>query len=287
MRVRLFESLHVVLLIGLAANVMACATSPTGRRQLMIVPESYAIQSSLTAYQNKLAPFEQRGKVDNDARLKQRVEGITQRLVVQAVAMRPETQQWDWSVHVIDEPETLNAFAMSGGKMAIYTGIILKIRSTDDEIAQVMGHEIAHALARHGAEKLSVVLMKQLGVAGIAIATRSNAAGSLASTAATLALQLPNSRSAETEADRIGIELAAKAGYDPRAAATLWQKMAQATSGRSLPEFLNTHPASERRMETLAALAPEMMPYYEAAKPKTEKPAAEKPKTRKKKRSGQ
>ena len=106
--------------------------------------------------------------------------------------------------------------------------------------------------------------------------------GSLASTAAMLAIQLPNSRSAETEADRIGIELAAKAGYDPRAAAVLWQKMAQANSGRSPPEFLSTHPASERRMETLAALAPEMRPYYEAAKPK---PA--KPKATKKKRSGQ
>jgi predicted Zn-dependent protease len=184
-------------------------------------------------------------------------------LIAQAIKMRPETRDWEWSIKIIDDPETVNAWAMAGGKMALYSGLIAKIKPSDDELAQVLGHEIAHALAKHSAEKMSVAMASSIGVMAVGVATKGEGlALSGAALAAALAVQKPNSRAAETEADRIGIELAAKAGYDPRAAITLWQKMAK-VGGKGPPEFLSTHPAPENREKTLASLVPQMMPYYQ------------------------
>jgi predicted Zn-dependent protease len=154
---------------------------------------------------------------------------------------------------------------MAGGRMAIYTGLIQQVDPTDDELAQVMGHEIAHALANHTAERMSVAMASTAGIiaAGI-LADNSGAAMAGAAAAAKLAVDLPNSRTAETEADRIGIELAAKAGYNPNAAITLWQKMAKVGDGKAPPAFLSTHPSDEQRQQRLGALAPKMMPYYQA-----------------------
>ena len=243
--------------------LVACATSPTGRRQLMIVSEDSAIAASKQAYAEMLKPYEQKGKIDNDPVLKDRVYRITGRLIAQAIKMRPETKAWEWSIKIIDDPETVNAWAMAGGKMALYTGLVKKVKPTDDELAQVMGHEIAHALAKHSAEKMSVAMASQIGVMAVGVAAdRKGLALTGAALAAALAVQMPNSRSAESEADRIGIELAAKAGYDPRAAVTLWQKMAK-VGGKAPPEFLSTHPAPENREKKLGELVPEMMPYYE------------------------
>jgi predicted Zn-dependent protease len=152
---------------------------------------------------------------------------------------------------VIDEPETVNAWCMAGGRMALYTGLIQKVDPTDDELAQVMGHEIAHALANHTAERMSIAMASQMGVIAVGVASDQPGRNmALAATAAQLAVLLPNSRTAETEADRIGIELAAKAGYDPNAAATLWQKMG-AVGGKNPPQFLSTHPAPGNRQQTL------------------------------------
>jgi len=251
----------MVLLLTL---VSACATSPTGRRQLMLVSEQQAISASREAYLQTMAPLKKEGKLNSDPRTNARVERITSRLVAQAVAMRPDSDKWEWSVGVIDEPETVNAWCMAGGRMAIYTGLLAKIDPSDDELAQVMGHEIAHALANHTAEKMSVAMATQMGimVAGVA-SDRPAVAMSAAAVAATLAIQLPNSRTAETEADRIGIELAARAGYDPYASVSLWEKMAKVGGSRS-PEFMSTHPDPDNRMKRLNALAPEMMGYYQA-----------------------
>jgi predicted Zn-dependent protease len=168
-------------------------------------------------------------------------------------------------VEVIDDPKTVNAWCMAGGRMAVYTGLILKIDPTDDELAQVMGHEISHALANHTAEKMSISMASQMGVIAAGIASdKPGQAMAMAAAAAQLAVQLPNSRTAEAEADRIGIELAAKAGYDPKAAATLWQKMG-ALGGGAPPEFLSTHPGPEHRQQELAKLAPQMQPLYAAS----------------------
>ena len=246
-----------------AVLLMACATSPTGRRQFMIVSEDTAISASKEAYVEMLKPYEQQGKIDNDPALKKRVYRITGRLIAQAIKMRPETKNWDWSIKIIDDPKTVNAWAMAGGKMALYTGLVDKIKPTDDELAQVLGHEIAHALAKHSAEKMSVALASSIGVLAVGVAADNKGlALSGAALAAALAVEKPNSRAAESEADRIGIELAAKAGYDPRAAITLWQKMAK-VGGQGPPQFLSTHPSPANREKKLAEYVPEMMPYYE------------------------
>jgi predicted Zn-dependent protease len=255
---------HIVLCLLLVLFVTACATSLTGRKQFMIVSEDQAINSSTAAYLEVLKTYQDQGKLVKDAKLNARVRRITGRLIAQAVELRPETRNWDWSMQVIDDPDTVNAWAMAGGKMAVYTGLIEKIQPTDDELAQVLAHEISHALAKHTAEKMSVVMASQVGVAAIGVASDNNQlALTGAALAAMLAIELPNSRTAESEADRIGIELAAKAGYDPRAAATLWQKMGALPGGQP-PQFLSTHPSPQNRQETLRKLADQMMPYYKA-----------------------
>jgi predicted Zn-dependent protease len=267
--------LSTVLVIALAAALPACETTPvTGRQQLMLVSEADAISASKEAYLQTIGPLQKENKINNDPALKARVQLITGRLVAQAVQYRPETEAWEWQVVVIDDPKTLNAWAMAGGKMAIYTGIINQLKLSDDEIAQIMGHEIAHALAKHTAERMSVAMASQAVLAlGAAILgggsdTKSQAAMQAAAIATTVGVQLPNSRAQEAEADRIGIELAAKAGYNPNAAVSLWQKMIEATGQRGKFDFLSTHPAGEKRVEALAAIAPQMMPYYEDKSPR-------------------
>ena len=232
----------------------------------MLVSEKQAISASQEAYVEMLKPLDKKGKLDKDPDMTKRVHEITARLIAQAIKYRPETKKWDWRVKVIDEPETVNAFCMAGGKMAIYSGLILKLDATDDEIAQVMGHEIAHALSAHTAEQMSVAMASNLALTGFALTQdKPGVALTGASLAAALAIQLPNSRTAETESDVIGIELAARAGYDPRAAVTLWQKMAKESGGGNF-DFFSTHPAPEKRIDNLRKLVPEMMPYYKSKK---------------------
>jgi predicted Zn-dependent protease len=235
----------------------------------MLVSEQSAIAQSESAYSSLIAGLGESGQLSKDKKLIARVQKITDRLITEAVSYRSETKDWKWSIEVIDEPETVNAFCMAGGKMAIYTGLINKVEPTDDEIAQVMGHEISHALASHSAEKMSVRLAAELAVVAVtATANQENkqVANDVSSLAALALITLPNSREAESEADRIGIELAAKAGYDPHAAVTLWEKMMKATGQKSRFDFLSTHPASPKRVEALAALESKMNPIYEAWK---------------------
>ena len=267
-------TIHVLFVLCVAALVAACQSAPvTGRKQLMLVSESDAISASSEAYTQTLAPIRKQGKLNDDPALKARIDKITARLVAQAIKYRPETEKWDWQVAVIDDPDTLNAWCMAGGKMAIYTGIVQKLNLTDDEIAQVMGHEIAHALAKHTAERMSTALASQtaLQVGSILLGGgggSSEMALQAAAVATTVGVQLPNSRAQEAEADRIGIELAAKAGYDPNAAPQLWQKMMQVSGSKGKSDFLSTHPADEKRQAALAALVPQMMPYYEDKTPR-------------------
>ncbi len=254
-----------ITLVLVTLIIAACATSPTGRRQLMLVSEQQAISASKEAYLAQLSELNSQGKISKDSRMISRVDEITGRLITQAIKMRPDTRNWEWSVEVIDDPETVNAWCMAGGRMAIYSGLISKVDPTDDELAQVMGHEISHALANHTAERMSVAMASNLGmIAAGAAAGDSQLALGAAAVAAQFAVQLPNSRASETEADRIGIELAAKAGYDPAAAATLWKKMG-AVGGSRPPAFMSTHPSPQQRSQKLAELAAQMRPYYLAA----------------------
>ncbi len=245
----------------------ACTTTPTGRSQLMLVSPDSAIQASAEAYPKMLEKYARAGRLNKDPARVRRVKEITGRLVAEAMRDYPHTRNWKWQVVVIDEPETVNAWCMAGGKMAIYSGLLEKIRPTDDELAQVMAHEIAHAVANHVAEQMSIALASQVGLAILSATALKDsryhtAALTGAALAASLAIELPYSRKAEAEADRIGIELAAKAGYDPRAAVTLWQKM-EKVGGSRMPEFLSTHPAPASRQQALRALVPQMMKYYD------------------------
>ncbi len=277
MRPRLWPWWCLLLVLALSA----CATAPvTGRKQLLLISEKQAIAASEPAYFEMLKKPAAEGKLDNDPRLKARVETIAGRLIAQAIKFRPETANWQWSIHVIDDPETVNAWAMAGGRMALYSGLVKKVQPSDDELAQVLGHEIAHALAKHTAEQMSVALATDVAFTiWAASGDHSGLALTGASLAAALAIKLPFSRQAESEADRIGIELAARAGYDPHAAVTLWQKMKKKAGGAKVPELLSTHPAPDTRIEALRELVPKMMPYYQAPGERPVyhfKPAAEK-----------
>ncbi|WP_324780997.1 M48 family metallopeptidase [Thiobacillus sedimenti] len=254
---------RLLLTALLAATLAACQTNPvSGRKQLVLVSEEQAQASSAQAYAQTVNEAQQKGKLSTDAALNARVKRITDRLIVQAENMYPPSRSWKWSVTVIDEP-TLNAWCMPGGKMAIYTGIVRKLNLSDDEIAQIMGHEISHAILGHGRERMSRAIATQGGLElGSILAGRDL---TVLAPVADIALTLPNSREAESEADRYGIELAARAGYNPHAAISLWEKMSQA-NGNGPPQFLSTHPSPSNRMQALNALVPKMMPLYEKAR---------------------
>ena len=259
------------VLLALAAG---CTTSPlTGRDQFMVVSDSMAVSQSAAAYSQMMADLGKKKQIETGTPRATKVKEITDHLVKQAVRFRPDSANWKWEVQVINDPKTVNAFCMAGGKMAIYTGMWEQLKATDDEIAQVMGHEIAHALADHTRERMSIAMTTAAATtaAAIAIGTRSDVGpgAGLALTgaqlAAVLAIQLPNSRNGEAEADQIGIELAARAGYDPKAAVTLWDKMGK-LGGGGPPEFLSTHPSPQNRAARLAELGKQVEPLYAAAK---------------------
>jgi len=247
--------LVMLLSVGLLG---ACATSPTGRSQLMLISPDAAIVESKTAYLSTVSELDSENKLVDDPLLSDRVATITGRLITEAVALYPNSRDWEWSVAIIDGPDTVNAWCMAGGRMAVYTGLFDKLNLTDDEFAQIMGHEISHALANHTAERMSRAMATTLGVVAIGVAADNHGAALMgAAAAAKVALELPNSRTAESEADTIGIELATRAGYKPEAAVTLWQKMGAQSKGAP-PEFLSTHPAPGNRQAALASLVPKM-----------------------------
>jgi predicted Zn-dependent protease len=257
---------------ALLALLAGCTTSQiTGREQFLLVSESMAVSQSAAAYSQMMGDLGKKKQIETGTPRAEKVKEITDRLVKQAVLVRRDAANWKWEVQVINDPKTVNAFCMAGGKMAIYTGMWEQLKATDDEIAQVMGHEIAHALADHTRERMSIAMTSAAvtTAAAIAIGSRDSGPGAgLALTgaqlAAVLAIQLPNSRNGEAEADQIGIELAARAGYDPKAAVSLWEKMGKL--GKSQPEFLSTHPSPQNRAARLAELGNQVAPLYAAAK---------------------
>lgn len=262
------HSLFVILLSSVM--VAGCATNPiTGRSQAALVSDAQAAQESSQAYSQLVSQARQQGAIDTDPQTIARVRGITDRLVPQAIKLRPETANWHWEVHVIRSKE-INAWCMAGGKMAVYTGLLNQIKPTDDELAQVMAHEISHALLSHQAEKISRVQMQKAGLqigvlAGAMAGYNLGGVAGLADTAATVALQLPNSREAESEADKTGMQIAARAGFNPKAAVSLWEKML-AAGGSGTPEWLSTHPSPETRLQAMRTLAEQNMAVYEQAR---------------------
>ena len=262
-----------LLAMVLMALVSACSTNPiTGRSQLIgLVSEQEAIDGSSQAYRQMMADLDKKKQIDHGTteamspRLK-KVQEITDRLIAQAIQFRPDSSSWRWEVQVINDPKTVNAFCMAGGKMAIYSGMWEQLKITDDELAQVMGHEISHALLDHTRERMSVARSTSLGVQALGMVTGvgGGLGGQAMDMAAQVAITLPNSREGESEADAVGTQLAARAGYDPKAAVTLWEKMAKL--GKGPAEFLSTHPSSEHRAAKLREIGAKLEPVYLSAK---------------------
>ena len=217
-------------------------------------------------YRAAVEQADRAGKLNRDEAMVRRVRAIAERIIPSVSSFRPDAVGWAWEVNV-EQNEALNAYCSPGGKIMFFSGIIERLELTDDEIAAIMGHEIAHALREHGREQMSKVYAQQVGASVISLVTGGEYDRyiSLGMDGFNLFVNLPNSRHAETEADAIGVELAARAGYDPAAAITLWQKMAKANDGAP-PQFLSTHPSSETRMVELQALQPKVQPLYEAAR---------------------
>lgn len=264
----------LIPLAAAAAFISGCQTVDTtqagvvgvDRDQRMMVSAEEVNAGALKAYAQMMAEAKQKGILDKDPATVKRVQAITQRLIPHTTVFRPDAAKWPWEVHVISVDE-VNAWCMPSGKMAMYTGLITKLNATDDEIAAVMGHEIAHALREHARERISRQMGTQMtiGIVGALLGV-GQMGQSIAGTVADVTLNLPNSRLHETESDRIGVELAARAGFDPRAAVSLWEKMAKASSGGQPPKFLSTHPSHEDRINDLRAYSEKVMPLYQAAK---------------------
>jgi predicted Zn-dependent protease len=268
-------SLPAVLLMGLllldsCTPVQTTSSGAVGveRKQYMLVSEQQVEQSAAIAYAQETQKATQKGALNINKALTDRVRRIAGRLIPQTAAFRPDAPGWKWEVNV-QTSEELNAYCMPGGKIMVYTGIIEKLKLTDDELATVMGHEISHALREHGRERVSRQMGQEavLSLGAALLGVDSDAAVNLANQVATVTFQLPHSREQETEADRLGLELMARAGYNPNAAISVWQKMSASGDGAP-PQFLSTHPSSATRIADLQALIPRVMPLYESARAK-------------------
>lgn len=239
------------------------------RQQFVLVSAQEVDASAQKAYAQVLAKASAEGKLNKNPQEVARVRAVARRLIAQTGAFRPDAPGWKWEVNVLTSPE-LNAWCMAGGKIAVYTALLEKLNLTDDELAAVMGHEIAHALREHTRERVSQQMATNLGLnilsAGLGL---SAGVSDLAGQVLNVTVALPYSREHETEADRIGVELAARAGYDPRAAITLWQKM-ERIGGGTPPELLSTHPSPERRMQDLDVYSQRVLPLYEQARKRSQ-----------------
>lgn len=243
--------------LGLVALLAGCQTNPiTGREQLQLVSQQQVLALSEQSYSSLVSDARAKHQVDTVSPRHERVDRIVQRLIPQAVGLRSDAAGWAWQVTVIQDP-TVNASCLPGGRIVVYTGLIDTLKLSDDEIAIVLGHEISHALLDHGAEKMSNGVLGQTIVAGLSAASNSAATPELAQMGVQLFMQLPNSRTAELEADRLGMRIAARADFDPQATVTLFEKFKAMKQGGT-PEFLSTHPVDDTRIAQAQAYLPEM-----------------------------
>lgn len=268
MRPLLLAACATLLLAG-CQSVQTTQPGAVGvdRSQSMLVSSGAVNKSSADAYRKVIAEAQQKGQLNRNPAVVARVRAIAGHLIPQTRAFRADAPGWNWEVNVITSKQ-VNAWCMPGGKIAIYTGLIEQLQATDDEIAAVMGHEIAHALREHGRERASQAMAQGIGIAVIGTALGlGGGAQDLTQIVLDLTFNLPNSRTDEIEADRIGVEVAARGGYDPRAAISLWEKMQQASKGQP-PQFMSTHPSHATRIGDLRTYAAKVMPLYEAARAK-------------------
>ena len=261
-----------VLTLGVASAALglnACATNPyTERSQLLLISEAHEARLGAEAYEQ--VRHDPKVTISQDPREVEPVKRVAARIIEAAKTSQyaEPAKQFDWEVAVIKDDKMMNAFALPGGKIAVYTGIF-PIAKNEAGLAAILGHEVVHALARHGAERMSQGLLAQLGleVANLTLAARGTTPGTAQAVMAALGLGanvgvlLPFSRTHESEADYVGLLLAAQAGYDPREAVRVWERMEQASKGQP-PEFLSTHPSHGTRINQLQGWMPEALTHY-------------------------
>ena len=255
MKLRFLPLACATMLLG------ACVTSPTGRSQLVVVPDSQMSQMGLSAFND----MRKQGKFVDAPRERAYATCVAQALI--AVLPAPWSTQ-SWEVQIVDD-DSANAFALPGGRIGVNRGMF-KLASNQDQLAVVLGHELSHVVARHGAERVSDNLAAQAAVAAgtVYAGSRGGDAGQAAAllgAGAELGIMLPFSRTQESEADTLGQRYMARAGFDPRAAVTLWQKMG-AQGGSKPPAFLSTHPSSGNRAQALERQAQQLLPVYQQAR---------------------
>lgn len=261
-RTKVWAALLAAALLAGCQTVQTTRGGAVGvdREQRMFVSAAQVDSAARRQYMAVLKDANEKGQLNRDAVQTERVRRIAERLTPHTAVFRDDAPAWKWEVNVITSPQ-VNAWCMPGGKIAVYTGLIDKLKITDDELAAVMGHEIAHALREHARERMSRAAPVQIG-AQILGALYGQGAGDLGNLFGQAFFVLPNSRENEQESDRIGVELAARAGYDPRAAISLWQKMGSLGGGQP-PQFLSTHPSHESRIRDLEDYAQRVLPLYE------------------------
>jgi len=247
----------------------ACATVPlTERKSLHLIPDSELLSLSFQQYAEVL----KKSKLSNDPVKVQMVKRVGERIAraseefLRKSKLQSDIKNYKWESNLIEDDKVVNAWCMPGGKVAVYTGI-LPLTQDDTGLAVVMGHEVAHAMAKHGNERMSEGLLVQLGGVGLSVALAQKPAQTQQifmaayGVGAQVGFMLPYSRLHESEADRIGLVLMAKAGYDPREAVPFWQRMNEKGGSRP-PEFLSTHPAPETRIKDIKSHIPEALKYY-------------------------
>lgn len=271
---RLSRATHT-LMLGVSLALAGCATVQTTRpgavdiqrKQMMLVSEATVEQGAQQAYLGELQKAEGTGKLNADPALAARVRRITDRLIPVTATFRPDALNWKWQVNTLTTPE-INAYCMPGGKIMVYSGLVEKLQLNDAEIATVLGHEMSHALREHTRERVSKFYEEQVALVGLAVLTGADAGTmELADQVAAVTFELPHDRQQEAEADVMGLELMARAGYDPHEAINLWKKMMAAAKSEP-PQFLSTHPASANRIADLERHMPQVLPLYLAAAPK-------------------
>lgn len=264
-------SAHLAVLALAVAPLLfaACSTVPgTNRSQLMMVPMSVEMSLGASGYQETLTE----AKVITSGKDYDMVQRVGKRISDAANRLYPEiASQFDWQIVLLDDPQTVNAWCMPGGKMAVYSGL-LPITKDEDSLAVVVGHEVSHAVARHGGERMSQELVFQAGLLGASASMSDMDPGERDQIlqalvgVGTIGAILPFSRKHESEADELGLYLAADAGYDPRSAIGLWERMGASSKGEKPPEFLSTHPSDTTRIAHLQECMPQALSYYEEAK---------------------
>lgn len=256
--------MRLALLVAVALSTATCATTPLGRRQLILVSDAQVAQMGATAFQE----MQRKIPRSRSAKLNAYVECVARSITAE---VREGSRPASWEVVVFDEDE-VNAFALPGGKIGVYRGL-LEVAQNQDQLATVIGHEIAHVLARHSAERVSTALATQTGLAVVgATGAVSPQTLGLLGLGAQVGIELPFSRTQETESDMLGLDLMARAGFDPRASVELWQRMAKAGGGKKPPELLSTHPADSTRIENLRRRLPAAIELQEQARAQGKNP---------------